>query len=225
MAHCIERGRIMKYMKEHKGLVLATTLVTLLPILAGVILWGRLPDQMPIHFDVAGEANGWCSKPYAVFVLPIFLAALQIFCLAVMEWDPKKRNIQRKPMAVTLWVIPVVSWLTAFLTYGSALGLSMDVNFLMLLVLGVILTLVGNYLPKCKQTNTMGLRFPWTLRDEENWNYTHRLGGKVWTVGGLAIIGSSFLRNPWIMLVILLVMVLVPAVASYRYEKAHQAEA
>lgn len=215
----------MKYMKEHKTLVLVTTVVTLLPILAGVALWGQLPDRMPIHFNAAGEANGWCGKPWAVFLLPLFLAAMQLFALVVMEWDPKGKNIHRKPMAVTLWVIPVVSLLAAFLTYGASLGLAMDVNFLMLLVLGVIFALLGNYLPKCRQNHTMGLRFPWALRDEENWNYTHRLAGKVWTVGGLVIIGCSFLRSPWLLLAILLVMLLVPAVASYRYDKAHQAQA
>ena len=214
----------MNYVKEHKGLVIATILVTLLPIVAGLILWNQLPDQVPIHFGSDGQADDWSSKPYAVFFMPIFLTAMQVFCLAMMHWDPKKKNIQRKPLGIMIWICPVVSLLVAVITYGTAMDVGLDVNFLMILVLGVILALVGNYLPKCKQNYTMGLKLPWTLHDEENWNYTHRLAGKIWTVGGLAVIATSFLRSPWILLTIVLVMALIPTVASYRYYKQHKTE-
>lgn len=214
----------MNYVKEHKGLVIATILVTLLPIAVGLILWNRLPDQVPIHFGADGQADGWGGKAYAVFFLPILLAAIQGFCLAMMHWDPKRKNIKGKPMGVMIWVCPVISLLTSSITYGTALDMGLDVNFLVLLVLGVILVVVGNYLPKCEQNYTMGIKLPWTLHDEENWNYTHRLAGKIWTVGGLAVILTAFLRSPWLVVAIVLVLVLIPAAASYQYYKAHRTE-
>ncbi len=212
----------MDHLKEHKGLVVASILVTLLPMVVGLILWDRLPEQLAIHFGVDGQADGWAGKAYAVFSMPLFLAAMQGLCLGMTRWDPKRRNIKGKPMGLILGICPVVSLLTAYLTYGTALGMDLDVNFLVLLVLGVLLLAVGNYLPKCEPNYTVGIKLPWTLHDEENWTYTHRLAGKVWSVGGLAVILTAFLRNIWLLLAIVLVVVLVPAVASYRYYKAHR---
>ena len=156
--------------------------------------------------------------------MPLFLVAMQVFCIFMMNWDPKKKNIHKKNFGVVIWIIPVVSLLVAVVTYGTAMGVPIDVNFLMMLVMGVVFFLIGNYMPKCKQNYTMGIKLPWTLHDEANWDYTHRLAGKLWSVGGCIIILTSFLRNAYVLLVILLVMVLVPTVASYRYYKAHKEE-
>ena len=214
----------MNYWKEHKRSILLSMVVTLLPILAGLALWNRLPEQIPIHFGPSGEADSWSSKAYAVFFMPLVMVAIQIFCIFMTNWDPKKKNIHRKNFGVVIWTIPVISLLVAVVTYGTAMGVPIDVNFLMMLVLGVVFFFIGNYLPKCKQNYTMGIKLPWTLHDEANWDYTHRLAGKVWSVGGCAIILTSFLRNAYVLLAIVLVMVLVPTVASYRYYKANKTE-
>ena len=214
----------MNYWKEHKRSILLSMVVTLLPILAGLALWNRLPEQIPIHFGPSGEADSWSSKAYAVFFMPLVMVAIQIFCIFMTNWDPKKKNIHRKNFGVVIWTIPVISLLVAVVTYGTAMGVPIDVNFLMMLVMGVVFFLIGNYLPKCKQNYTMGIKLPWTLHDEANWDYTHRLAGKVWSVGGCAIILTSFLRNAYVLLAIVLVMVLVPTVASYRYYKANKTE-
>ena len=57
-------------MKAEKKLVLVTTLICLLPILAGLALYSRLPEQVPTHFDLSGTPNGWSSRPFAVFGIP-----------------------------------------------------------------------------------------------------------------------------------------------------------
>ena len=82
--------------------------------------------------------------------------------------------------------------------------------------MGVLFVLIGNYLPKTKQSYTLGIRLPWTLASEENWNRTHRLGGVLWVLGGLYFIVMSFF--PWNLaafLIPILLMALVPTVYSY----------
>ena len=133
----------MNFWKEHKGLIFLSMVVTLLPILAGLVLWNQLPDQIPTHFGPSGEADAWSSKAYAVFFMPLFLVAMQVFCIFMMNWDPKKKNIHKKNFGVMIWIIPVVSLLVAVVTYGTAMGVPIDVNFLMMLVMGVVFFLIG----------------------------------------------------------------------------------
>ncbi len=210
----------MKYLKEHKALVILTLVLTLLPMAAGLLLWNTLPDQVPTHFNTAGEVDAWSSKPWVVFFLPCFLGAMHLLCLFMMNWAPKGRESGQKNIAATLWVCPAISILAAVVSYGTALGYPMDVNFVMILAAGFGLALIGLYLPKCRPNGTVGIKLSWTLQDEENWRYTHQLAGKVWMVCGLAIIVTSFLRSPILLAGILVVMILVPCVASYRHYRA-----
>ena len=86
---------------------------------------------------------------------------------------------------------------------------------IMPIFIGIVFTIIGNYLPKCKQNYTIGIKIPWTLNSEENWNKTHRFAGKLWTVCGLAMILTGFFGGFWVSLPIVLLMVLAPFLYSY----------
>ncbi len=81
-------------MKSYKKTVIITTLITLLPILAGVILWSRLPDKIPMHWNFSGEADGWSGKSFAVFGFPCILAVIHLIAVLVTFNDPKRKNIR-----------------------------------------------------------------------------------------------------------------------------------
>ena len=81
--------------------------------------------------------------------------------------------------------------------------------------MGLLFIIIGNLLPKCRQSYTMGIKLPWTLNNEENWNKTHRFGGKVWVVGGVIIMATAFAGSFWILLGMLIVMMALPTVYSY----------
>ena len=211
-------------MKVPKLTMLVTSLVILLPIVAGILLWNQLPDPMPTHFNMHNEPDGWSSKPFAVFGIPLILLALQWVCLVAYRTDPKKRNIHPTVMGLVLWIIPVMSLLVGALCYLVALGREINVGFFVCLLLGILFVLIGNYLPKCRQTYTVGIRIPWTLHDEGNWAYTHRLGGWVWTAGGLLVILCAFLGWMPAILLILALMVLLPCAASFLYDRRHRRE-
>lgn len=92
------------------------------------------------------------------------------------------------------------------------------------LLMGVIFLVTGNYLPKCRQNYTIGIKLPWTLDDEENWNYTHRLAGKLWMIGGVLIILLGFqtvVPSMAVSMTIMVVVTMIPAIASYLYYKKH----
>ena len=209
--------------KKNKGTLIVTTLVLLIPMLVGLLLWNKLPEQIPTHWDVNGNIDGWSSKAFAVFGLPAILLALHWICVWASTLDPKSKDYYPKMIRVVLWVCPVIGLVFGSLIYTWAMGHVLRVEIIMPLLVGLMLIVVGNLLPKCRQSSTLGIKLPWTLKSEENWNKTHRLGGKVWVLGGVAVMATAFLGNFWVLLGVLALMVAVPTVYSYiLYRKQKQ---
>ena len=201
--------------KKNLKVLIITSIVILLPILAGVILWNQLPDPMPTHWNAAGEVDGWSSKPFAIFGLPLILVAVQWLCMLGTAADPKKNNHSEKIMHLVLWIIPIISVVLFTITYLTALGYGVRMEVVMPIFIGLVFVIIGNYLPKCKQNYTIGIKIPWTLNNEENWNKTHRFAGFVWVFCGVAIMLTGVFGSFWIFLPIALLMVIVPIAYSY----------
>ena len=201
--------------KMNLKLLIVTSIIILLPMFVGLILWNQLPEQIPTHWNAAGEVDGWSSKAFAVFGLSGILLAAQWLCTLGTAADPKKFNHSDKVLHLVLWVIPMLSLILYGATYATALGKEVPMEMLMPIVIGLILTIVGNYLPKCKQNYTVGIKIPWTLNSEENWNKTHRFAGKLWLICGLLIMVTSFLGISWVLICIVFPMAFAPMIYSY----------
>ena len=201
--------------KKNLKTLIITSVIILLPILAGLLLWNQLPDPMPSHWNASGEVDGWSSKPFAIIGLPLILLAAQWLCVLGTAADPKKNNHPQKILHLVLWIIPVLSVVLHTVVYLTALGYGVRMEVVMPVLIGVVFTIIGNYLPKCKQNYTIGIKIPWTLNNEENWNKTHRFAGWLWTFCGIAIMFTGFFGGFWVFLPITLLMVLVPVLYSY----------
>ena len=217
-------------MRENRGAILVTSLVTLLPVLAGLLLWNRLPARMPSHFGVSGEVDGTMSKAVMVFAFPAFLLVMHLLAAWLIARDPKKQNISSKLYRLVLWIVPVLSLVLAAVIYPTALGAKVNASQLIFLMEGLLILVCGNYLPKCRPNYTVGIRLPWTLEDEDNWNKTHRMAGPVWVAGGLVQTLMALLPIPTeaavgVFVGLLVVLILIPSVYSYRlYRKKKEAE-
>ena len=200
--------------KKNLPLLIVTSIITILPVVIGLILLPQLPEQIPMHWNIHGEVDQYGSK-YSTLLLPVFMLALQWLCALMSTIEPKKENIHEKTFALVLWICPLMSVLMSALVYATALGYALDVEVIVPLVLGALLVVIGNYLPKCKQTYSLGIRTPWALADEENWNLTHRLSGILWVICGIAMMLLSVFRIGWLLFLVILPMTLVPYVYSY----------
>lgn len=201
--------------KKHIKTVIFTSALTLVPMLAGVILWDKLPDMVPTHFGFNNQPDSYSSKAFAVFGMPLIMLALHLLCIYSTKLDPKKESLSDKVFNLVLYIIPAVSLLICAMIYPVALGKSVQVGLIAILFMGLVFTVTGNYLPKCKQSYTVGIKLPWTLEDSENWSKTHALAGKLWFVGGLATMATAFLQSPVIFFAITAVLVIVPTAYSY----------
>ncbi len=201
--------------KNNLKKIIISSLVILLPIIIGLVLWDKLPEQVPTHFNLEGEADGWSSKAFAVFGMPLLLLAMHLVCVIGTSLDPKNKNINVKPFNLVLWIVPVISFVCCTLIYSVALGCEINVATYMCTFVGIVLILVGNYLPKCRQNYTIGIKIPWTLNDEENWNKTHRFAGKLWVICGIATVLFAVLGIAWFFFVTLVPIIAFPMVYSY----------
>lgn len=201
----------------NKKKIIISTLITLFPILVGLIFWNRLPDTVPIHWNINGEIDGWASKTVAILTLPIFLSILNAFCILITHRDNKNREQNKKLLMLTYWIIPVLSIIISGLIYCTAFGIALNSIKILPVALGIIFFFIGNYMPKCRYNHTIGIRIPTTLKSKENWDKTHYFAGKIWVVGSVIIILSTLLPYNVIMPVVLpvvIIMALVPTIYS-----------
>lgn len=212
-------------LKQNKRKLILTTILILLPALVGLLLWDRLPDQIPTHWNAAGEVDGWSSKALAVFGLPAFLVVIHWVCMLVTASDRKNEKQSAKVTELMFWICPVIALLSVFAVYGAALGMELDMATLPFLLLGPLFMIIGNYLPKCRHNYTIGIKLPWTFASEENWNATHRFAGRIWVIGGVLLMLGVFLPEAWrfwSMMGFILFMVGLPTAYSWRYAQKHR---
>jgi uncharacterized membrane protein len=82
--------------------------------------------------------------------------------------------------------------------------------------IGLLLAVVGNFLGKVTRNFFVGIRTPWTLASEEVWMRTHRLGGRLFVLAGLAMFALALAGGgPIAMIVVVGAAALVSVVASY----------
>lgn len=197
--------------------IILSTLICLVPIALTLVLFKKLPEQVPIHFDMNGDPDNYASKAVAGFLFPCLLAILNLFVHFMMNADPKKQNANKIIKLVGFWTFPVVSLITVPITLFKGLDYNVPVVPICTALVGLLFLIIGNYLPKSRQSYTVGIRLPWTLDNEENWNKTHRFGGFVWVLGGLVVIVNAFIGNYNIMFAVIALVVILPIGYSYLY--------
>ncbi len=211
--------------QKNKIKVIISSSIVLLPILFGILVWNDLPDRITTHWGADGNADGFSGKVFAVFGLPLILLVLHFICLLFTSLDQKQKEQNQKALGMIFWIIPVISLFTNGIMYCAAFGKKVDFACFIPVLFGAMLLFMGNYLPKVKQNKTLGIRISWTLNNEENWNKTHRFGGKVWVVGGLILLLSIFLPFTAMALAAVCVfaaVAIIPTAYSYLIYKQHQ---
>lgn len=200
--------------------------IAILPFIMSACFYNRLPEQVAVHFNASGVADGYSSRLFAAFGLPAILLVVAILVNFCIKADPKHQNIERSKGMTLLgrWLVVILANIVQIVILFYAV---VDVNFNMSLgfgvLTGIMIAAIGNYLPKCKQNYTVGIKVPWTLADEENWTKTHRFAGYVWTVCGVLMAIGAFLPNQYINIALLAVIIIVPILYSYllyRHKKA-----
>ena len=147
---------------RNKKLLIITSLVTLLPIPVGLLLWNQFPETMAIHWGISGQADGFASVPTAVFLMPLIMLATHLFCILICSLDPGNKNRNQKILHIVLWTVPVICNLSCCGIYALALGVEFSPVLWTTVPMGLLFALIGNYMPKTRMNSTVGIKVPWT---------------------------------------------------------------
>lgn len=203
--------------KKVDKLMIISTVICLLPIILSLIMYDKLPDKMPIHWDIEGNPDNYGSKAFAAIGIPFMMAGLNLITHVALNSDPKKANASTVLKVIGKLTIPFLSVALVPITLFAGLGYEIPIEKIVPAFIGLLFIVIGNYMPKSKQNYTVGVKLPWTLDNEENWNKTHRLAGYLWMIGGLLMFVNSFLKIYWVPVFFLIIscLIFIPAIYSY----------
>jgi uncharacterized membrane protein len=194
--------------------------IVLLPFIYLAYIWNQLPEKVPMHWNIRGEVDRYGEK-IELIIIPILLPLLvYIIFLVVPKIDPKNKlnKMGNKLQTIKFLLTTFMSILALFIIYTAKNESFANPNYIVLLI-GVLYIIFGNYFKTIKANYFIGIRTPWTLENETVWKETHKLGGKMWFIGGLIIILSSLLlekqTNFTIFIVITAIITIIPVVYSY----------
>ncbi|MEG0402910.1 MAG: DUF1648 domain-containing protein [Anaerorhabdus sp.] len=127
--------------------LIITSLLCLAPILIGAYYYSELPEMVAIHFNFKGEPDSYMQKNYFVFLLPILMALLQVY---LCYKNDVVNNGLKTPKVEYIFksVIPLTSIIVYLLSMGITMGIQLDLRRIMLVFLGILFILIGNYMPK-----------------------------------------------------------------------------
>lgn len=215
-------------MQTKKGFL--AVLFTLLPFGYAIYLYPSLGNQIPIHFNIEGKADGWASRN-SIFIMPVIMGFVSVFTFLLLtnieKFDPKARaaNIKDTLSPVAIFISGVLCALTLVVLYGISHEHT-PIDQLLFGVLGLLFIGIGYYMPNMKQNYFAGYKLPWTLENEENWKKTHGLAGKYWIVGGaLQVLLAIFLSGEvlfYIFMTITILVSLFPILYSYSLFKKNK---
>lgn len=205
--------------------------IAALPLVFLTVIYGRLPQTVPLHFGLDMQPDRWGYKSELWFAAIFFaLASVGVYFLTnnLHRIDPKRYGANPSTVFQKLgFGLLVFMTLLNFFLIEVAKG-NTNLTWLLFPLLGLLFAFTGNYLHNIKPNYFAGFRVPWTLNDEDNWRKTHRLGGRLWFGGGLLIaVVCPFLPHAaafYFFMAVMSVMVCIPLVYSYRlFKNSHKA--
>lgn len=199
------------------------TLIVMLGLLSlgyALLNYGSLPDQLPAQFSITGKVNTYWSKGSVIVLFSFMGLIFPLMMQFIRNIDPKGENYNKFPGAYKMVRLTVAVICDAALVLSVSSGL--DEHFAAgkwaTVILGLLLAVIGNFLPQIRDNYFTGVRTPWTLHDPAVWRRTHRFSGRMWVIGGLLIALAAFMPatlSICMIITALVIMIILPTVYSW----------
>jgi uncharacterized membrane protein len=195
-------------------------LIVVAAFIASAVVFPRLPETMPTHFDMSGQPNGWSSRFFGAWVMPLFLLCMWGLVRVLPAIDPRGGNYAKFGGAFEGIIVSIMLFMFGMhiIVLRAALGYPVAMQRVVPIGVGVLLVVIGNLLPRARPNWFVGIRTPWTLSSDRVWEKTHRIGGQVFVAGGMLIVLGALVMPQWAHVVLLTVILLCTAtVLIYSY--------
>lgn len=186
----------------------------------------KLPNEIPIHFNLEGEADGWGSKWIMLALFPVIGVLTYLLLFFVPKIDPKKKfeSTYDKPLPQFRSLLMIMLFGIELIALKSAISEQLNPQWLTGLIVALVFVGFGNFMNSIKPNYFIGFRTPWTLENAEVWKLTHRLVSKIWVFGGIIyLVLMPGLTNLELMIglgILLILGVILPVIYSYRLSKS-----
>lgn len=202
----------IKFKKES---VISVIISILLFALVNLLFYKKMPETLPTHWGFNNKIDGYSSKFTTLITTPLLLIFLNIFSCFMLDNDPKNKDKNNFVITIGKATIPLVMLITFVISVFYGLGKKINVMVIISIFVGFLLILIGNYLPKTKRNYTVGIKLPWTLNSDENWNKTHRLAGYFFILGGIFFLLTPFIGNEYLIFLTFIIIGIIPAIYSF----------
>ena len=190
-------------------------IICILTVLSTVFMLFILPDTVPVHFDISGAPDRWGSK-FELLILPVVLivCALTInpmvksYLKKAEESEDDKKKAEHLSNAkvlnitgiATMCLFFVMNIVTLYTTYVQVTPENnlpeFDILRVVGFIMGVMMIVLGNYMPKTRNNPNVGFRFPWTRYNDVTWNKSNRFASYVlMIVGAISALCSLFVSG------------------------------
>jgi uncharacterized membrane protein len=206
-----------EYLKS-EGLIIV---IILLPFIIIPLFWNKIPEQVPMHWNIHNEVDSYGSKGVGLFILPIMNFVFYFLFLVIPKIDPRKTNIalfkstyKALRLGIHLFFVAISTLIVL-----ASMGENIDIGKIIFLLVTLLFLFIGYMMSNIKSNYFIGIRTPWTLQNDEVWKRTHKMAGKVWIYGSVAMFLIGLFVEATIMIFIFFgyvaVLVLVPVIYSY----------
>ena len=199
--------------------------LTFLPLVISIFAFSLLPEQIPVHFNLAGEVDRWGSR-LEIFVLPILVAVIGLLYRRWVEWT-LRRQTQNSSRALyvagcaMLAILNGIFFVMLYTSFASVDRMAFPGEAIMRitnLLIGLSLIPLGNIMPKVKRNGVFGLRTKWSMANDTCWNLSQRFGGLSFVITGcLIVLGSILISNPTYQSILMIVLILLDTVFCVIY--------
>lgn len=195
-------------------------LIVIASWILGWYFYQNFPAQVVTHWNFYGVPDSWGKGTTHALVLPGVITGMYLLFLALPYLDPKKERYEEFQKVYTIFknLLLLVMFLIFLASGLFNLGYNVQIQYVVPIIIGLLMMIIGNYMGKIKPNWFMGIRTPWTLSSETVWQKTHRLGGFLFTLFGLVLIAVPFLPKVFgLSLFIAMIVLLVFGTMGYSY--------
>ncbi|MBE3560792.1 MAG: SdpI family protein [Ktedonobacteraceae bacterium] len=207
-----------------RSTIVLVSIIIGMQVLIGLVSYPFLPALVPLHWNIAGHVDSYMPKLFNLVFWPVvslagffLIHALEIIGPRLDEDDQGSRRARLAVVERIRIALMLLMTMLQMITIAVALGLMVDVPFVVSLLVSLFYIFTGNYLGKLRRNYWVGIRTPWTLQNDTVWERTHRLGGWLFVVAGMIGVVASFFPAERFAGVVGVILMVVVVLTIYSY--------
>jgi uncharacterized membrane protein len=206
---------------------IAPVIIVAISLILSVIFFLKFPERVPTHWNFAGEVDNYSSRATAAFGIPALLVIMHFMFLFLPAIDPKRERYEQFSSVYHIFRAVIMAMLLLiYMAVGlTGLGYKVPISVITPILVGALFIILGNYFGKLKMNWFVGIKNPWTLSSESVWNKTHRMGGKLFILGGLILMLEPLMPLSWrlpVFIIFLLLIIFATFIYSYLLYRKEQ---